>query len=75
MYIIKSNCRRRSEEVIIVSFRSVKGLLMGMMSIVNSNCRPRPEEIVYGTQHVARLLIAKIYCRRRLVKVIHGTLL
>jgi hypothetical protein len=70
MSIINSNCRRQPEEVIIVSFRSGKGPLTEVMSIINNDCRLRPEEIVYGTQHVARLLTAKIYCRRRLAKVI-----
>jgi hypothetical protein len=74
MSIINSNCRRRPEEVLIVSFRAVTDRFMEVMCIINSNCRPLPEEIVYGIQQVARLLIAKIYCRRRLAKVIHGTL-
>jgi len=72
--IARSICRRRPEEVIIVSFRAVTGTLMEVMFIINSKCRLRPEEIVYGTQHEARLLIGNNYCRRRLAKVIHGTL-
>ena len=47
---------------------------MEVMCIVDSNCRLRPEEIVYCTEHIARLLIAKINCRRRRAKVIHGTM-
>ena len=72
--IAKSSYRRRPEEVIIISFHSVTGPLIAVMCIINSNCILRPEEIVYFTQHAARLLIAKIYCRRRRLKVIHGTL-
>jgi hypothetical protein len=46
---------------------------MERMPIANRNSRLQPEELIYGTQHVARLLVANSYRTHRPANVIHGT--